>query len=60
MQTRKSRWLISKAINGCRPMSMGAEDTKEKAEKIAEEMKAFHLERCPHDNVEMLVREVML
>lgn len=57
---RKSRWLISKKINGCPALAMGSEETKEKAETIADEMKAFHLERCPNDRVEMLVKEVLL
>lgn len=60
MDKRKSRWLISKSINGCRPMSMGAKDTEEQAKTAANEMKAFHLERCPNDRVEMIVREVLL
>lgn len=60
MDKRKSRWLISKSINGCRPMSMGTADTKEQADADADAMKRFHLERCPQDRIDMLVREVTL
>lgn len=57
---RKSKWMISKSINGCRPLFMGSESTKEKADVTADHMKQFHLERCPNDRVEMIVKEVML
>lgn len=60
MMIGQRKFYISKAINGCTPLFMGAEDTYEAAQAKADEMKAFHLERCPQDRVDMLIREVRL